>query len=200
MIEQEIKIAIPDRGAFEAIVAAFSADSRQPPRLVEQMNHYFDTADHRLARSLVMLRVRQADRVVVTLKSGTQISDGCFRSRELEGEIAAADVDRVIADPVGLYSLDIVPIEVLRTEFGVLPLTLIGNLKNRRHVFEVDEYCVEVDAMRFEDSGEEFEIEIESEHPEDARRWCSGRLEALGVGGSPASETKFQRVLRRLGC
>ena len=198
MIEQEIKIALPDRAAFDAVVRAFAAESRQPLRLVEQTNHYFDTADLQLAKALVMLRVRQADRAVVTLKSGTQISDGCFRSRELEGEIDATEVDRLVADPARLYGLDLAPIETLRAEFGALPLRLIGNLRTQRHVFDVDEYRVEADAMLFEDGGEEFEIEIESEQPEEARRWCSQRLEALGVGGSPSNETKFQRVLRRL--
>jgi adenylate cyclase class IV len=200
MIEQEIKIELLHRADLERFAAALADESSLPPRSVRQTNHYFDAPDLRLARALTMLRLREADgRVVLAYKAGTQVEAGSFSSLEIESELPLDDLRGLLERPERILDLDLPPARALIERHGRMPLERIALLENRRRVFEVAGFKVELDAMRFAGGGEEFEIEVESETPAAARRFCLERLAALGIESRPGTETKFQRVLRRMG-
>jgi adenylate cyclase class IV len=200
MLEQEVKIELLHRADLERFAAALADESSLPPRSVRQTNHYFDAPDLCLARALTMLRLREADgRVVLAYKAGTQVEAGSFSSLEIESELPLESLGGLLARPGGLLDIDVPPTRALLERHGRIALERIASLENRRRIFKIESFTIELDAMRFAGGGEEFEIEVESETPEAARRFCLERLAALGIESRPGTETKFQRVLRRMG-
>ncbi len=198
MIENEIKFELPDRESFLRLRDHFQRLSKKPAATENQLNHYLDTADLRLSRALVMLRLRDGKEKILTLKSGTRVEEGHFRARELEAALSEEEFRRVLEDPHSLYRLDLQPVAVLRREFGELPLRKIGSLANTRTRLEVEEHTVELDRMEFPGGREEYELEIEAEDSDKARAWCHKHFQTLGLTPRPSTETKFQRLLRKI--
>jgi uncharacterized protein YjbK len=163
-----------------------------------QENIYLDTADLRLAGSLVMLRIRRRGgegAPLLTWKSGTEVEAGFFRSTEVEAEIPPGKQAEVLAQPSLLYRLDLPPVAELRARFGEVPLLVQGSLATERARFQGDGFVVEVDRMSFPDGSEECEVEVETERPEEARAWLLREFRRVGVRAEPSSETKYARLL-----
>jgi len=199
MIEQEIKFELESAADFSRFLEGLEAAAQMPARLLSQTNHYLDTRELTLAGRLVMFRIRESSGVVITLKSGTHVEDGYFRSREVEAALDPALLDGILARPRTVYGLDVAPVQALCHDFGELQLECIGTLRNMRRVVVVDGHTVEIDQMQFGEGDEEYEVEIESARPDEVRHWCLERFRALGVEARPSTETKFQRLLGRLG-
>ena len=206
MLEKEVKIELGNKHAFQQALNLFTRASDKEIQLVRQINHYLDTGDLTLARSLVMFRLRLSEeagkekKALLTFKSGTQIEEGYFQSKEIESMISPELSSDLLADPCSLYKLDLPPIITLRKEYGELPLELVGILHNERRIFYIEGYTVELDTMKFQDGEEAYEVELESENPRQAREWCLACLKAAGIGDiKPATCTKFQRLTRKMG-
>ena len=198
MIENEIKLEVSSGEDFGRILEFFSACATEESRDV-LVNYYLDTEDLALAKQLIMIRVRSAKKNFLTFKNGTQVEDGYFRSTEIEVELNAQQLDEALASPGVLFDWNVEPIQELEQQIGRVELKLIGKLENERTRLQVDDHLVELDRMRFPDLSEEYEIELESERPEEAREWCLTRLSKLGVEVSPSTRTKFHRLLRKMG-
>jgi membrane-bound lytic murein transglycosylase D len=96
-----------------------------------------------------MLRVRRsAGRpALLTLKSGTEVEAGYFRSEETEAVLDEGALPEVLARPASLWGLDLAPVAALRSRVGELPLQVIGRLLNERTSFRTEGWTVEVDRM-----------------------------------------------------
>lgn len=198
VIENEIKLEVSSGEDFRRILEFFSACATEESRDV-LVNYYLDTENLALAKQLIMIRVRSAKKNFLTFKNGTQIEDGYFRSTEIEVELDALQLDEALANPCVLFEWNVEPIQELERQIGRVELELIGKLENERTRLRVDDHLVELDRMRFPDLSEEYEIELESERPEEAREWCLTRLSKLGVEVSPSTRTKFHRLLGKMG-
>jgi uncharacterized protein YjbK len=165
-----------------------------------QVNIYLDSADLLLARAMTMLRIRSVAgrRPLLTLKSGTEVEAGYFRSRELETEIPADLLPEIRRRPEALLGLDLAPVRELRERFGEPPLVVIGVLINERSDFRAGGLVLEVDRMTFPDGSEEFEVEVETTDPRQARSWVEAEFRRLGVSATPSRRTKFERLLSRI--
>ncbi len=196
--ESEVKLALDGPRDIEKLLGP---DGLAGPRRVEvQENLYFDTVDLVLARALAMLRLRltAGKSPLLTLKCGTEVEAGFFRSVEIEAPVDAPVAEGLRRDPPAVYRLNLEPINFLRERHGVLPLAVIGSLHNERTSVAAGRFLVELDRIRFPDGSEEFEVEIETEEPVAALTWIEGEFRRLGVRASPGRETKFARLVRWL--
>jgi uncharacterized protein YjbK len=173
------------------------------PEIERQENIYLDTPGFRMARSLAMLRIRtspdRSDGAMLTLKRGTEVEAGYFQSLEVEAPLPPGAVDRIRRDPPAVYGLDLPPVAELKALFGELPLVAIGVLRNERTRIECGGRVLEIDRMTFPDGTEEYELEVETSDPAGTRAWLVRELTGLGVAAEPGRETKFERLLRKLG-
>ncbi len=165
-----------------------------------QENFYFDTPSLHLADHLTMLRIRTTSSgpARLTLKSGTEVEAGYFRSTEIEAVLSREVLKRVHREPGFLYHLDLKPVKELRARFGELPLVLVGELLNERCRFQSGGFLIELDRMTFPDGTQEFEVEVETRDPGLARAWLLEEFQRLGIRPEPGRQTKFERLVRKI--
>ncbi|MGH9362465.1 MAG: CYTH domain-containing protein [Thermoanaerobaculia bacterium] len=164
-----------------------------------QENLYLDTADLRISSGGAMLRVRRSGSgAIVTFKAGAELEAGYFRSTEIEAPIDPPALSSILKHPSSLYRLPLAPAEILRARFGELSLEVVGTLTNDRSRFRAGAYLVEVDRLLFPDGSEEYEVEVETERPEEARAWLEAEFRRLSVRAAPSRQTKLARLLRWL--
>ena len=194
--EDEIKFRLAGAEDLRRLLAGLPG----PADVVAQENIYLDTADLRLAGRMAMLRIRvSGPDARLTLKRGTEVEAGYFRSIEVEAALAAEVLEGILADPPSVWRLDLPPVGEARSLIGEAPLAVIGRLRNERSAFRAEGFRVEVDRMVFPDGSAEYEVELETAEPDRARRWLGGEFARLGVRAEPGRETKFERLLRKLG-
>jgi inorganic triphosphatase YgiF len=202
MLEEELKIDIAGREAHERIRERLGEICLEPPKVLEQRNFYFDTADLRLAGAGAMLRLRSEGAgggKILTYKNGPPPEDGVFRAQEYETPLSERHARRILEQPSQIYQYRLPPVEKLEEDFGLLPLELIGELRNERRRCVLEGFTVELDRMSFAGGGEAYELEIETADPAAVRRWCEDLLAELGVEWKYSDCTKFERLLRRMG-
>ena len=198
--ERELKLAIADLESYRRIRDALPGFEGE----LRLVNHYLDGDDLPLVKRKVMLRVRTCEGHpggVVTLKSGTTVADGYFRSQEDEEPLTGEEVDLLLRLPAACDGLHPKARDVVRSALALLgegDLKVVGKLVNLRRNYRLaPEIVVELDLLSFPDGSQEFELEIETGDPESARRLLDPLLTRLGIGVTPRSETKFQRLLAR---
>ena len=196
--EEELKYSLAGAEDHQKLVGPGGLAG--PATRHSQVNLHLDAPDHRLARAMTMLRIRSvAGRgPLVTLKSGTEVEAGYFRSQEIEEEIPADLLPEIRRRPGRILGLDLAPVRELRERFGEPPLAVIGVLINERSTFRAGGFVLEVDRMTFPDGSEEFEVEVETVNPGQARSWVEGEFRRLGVNAAPSRRTKFERLLAKL--
>jgi len=196
--ESEIKYSL--RGVEDHRKLVGPGGLQESRGLERQENYYLDTLDLRLSRERAMLRIRNLAQggSLLTLKRGSEIEAGYFRSSELESPLPPGSLAGILESPPTLYQMDLAPVGELRSRFGELPLRVIGTLVNERRLFQSGGFLVEVDRISFPDGSEEYEVEVETETPAVARKWLESEFRRLGVNAAPSRETKFARLLRWL--
>jgi uncharacterized protein YjbK len=190
-MERELKIALPDRVSFERVLQVLG----DPDQTIDQVNYYFDTGEEFLRKSHATVRVRnEGDKVLLTLKRGTQKSDGYFESEEIEDPLESGSFSPESFDP---YAEDTRVGRVLIADYGGPRLSCLGSIENRRRVFKLEHGIkIELDETRFPGDRTEFEIECESEDELLAREKVSEIIRKAGVRARPQTKTKHQRFLR----
>ena len=190
-------------------------DTLASPRRHEQVNHYLDLADAALNKAGAMLRLRVVgDRLVLTLKARSSVSDGVLRTQELEQELTTEE-DKAFWQqlPVAWQQaairlgdwLDTTGLHAVGTHDGTL--VEIGQTLNLRLAYKLPKgipgwphaLTLELDHTQFPGGVERLELELE--HPDAAElapvlnAWLTG----LDVATSPATETKYAQFLRLAG-
>lgn len=189
-IEQELKWALEPDG--HAVLAARLAAALGPPHQLEQRNRFLDSADRRLLRARLNLRLRAEDGgTLLTVKGrlGEPGPDGLHRQREWERRL---DAGAFAADPAEVAGWE------LPAELGVAlsgaPLVDLGGFANARLEWRSggDLLCLDATALPHRT---DHELEIETADPTAAARW-GRRLAEWGVWYEPQPLTKFARFLR----
>jgi len=201
--ERELKYVFARREDWLRLVD--DASLGEPLPTVLQTNHYFDTADLTLVRTGVMLRLREqheegaTPRVVATWKSGRDATaqPGYFDAVEIEATVEPELLDTAIASPSALVRHDCAPARELRDRCGELPLELIGWLRTKRLRRRCPRFVVELDEIEFPDETRSWELEIETDDPDDARAFVQATLERLGAQAEPQRQTKLEVLLDR---
>ncbi len=195
--ELEVKYELPDRSSFDRLHQQL-VELAGEPKVLNQLNIYFDSEDRTLANCLSIFRIRMTDQAIITYKVGREIKPGQFKSEEYEEVIDFNSVENLIQNPKELFSIDSPVIAELKKNHSSLELVVLGKLKNRRHVFELEGYQLELDLMQFEENHEEYELEVESSNMAEASKWCEDLLTKYRFEIQPSRLTKLHRFLRWL--
>jgi uncharacterized protein YjbK len=175
-----------------------------PPRLLEQDNRFFDSADGRLQRQRLNLRLRRENQdLLLTCKRKVGAADafGTSRHDEWEQWLDPA-LWRALAEPgavpVGLLPLPPPLVEALNGA----ALHALGGFSNLRQEFRdrrpghSDLLCL--DRTVFPGGRVDHELEIETTDPASSAAHWRGVLGSWGIAPPVQGETKFARFLSLL--
>jgi uncharacterized protein YjbK len=175
--ERELKLGVPDRSAFEALIDA-AGGRKDPPVL--QVNHFFDTAARALREREIGFRVREEGELfLLTLKGPTRESEAALLADrvELESVLAPEDARAVLAGTrSALELLEVLEadgpegsaiLETLREVGARAPLTEIGSFQNERTRVRTElagvDVVLEFDRTHFPADELRYEVELELE-------------------------------------
>ena len=125
------------------------------------------------------------------------MAPGFYDSLELEEALEDETFRAISSDPGSLLDLPVKAMEELRLRFGRPPLERIGLLANERVRREVDGWTLDVDRILFPDGSESYELEIETDRAELARRWVDAEIRGRGLRLEPQRLTKLEQLLER---
>jgi uncharacterized protein YjbK len=199
--EVELKRMLVGPAAAEALIAALGPVTAHK----HQVNHFFDTEDHRLHQHRHSVRLRLEDGTPILTAKGPSRSLGAHTSTRAEAEavIDAKDASLILAgarDPVAVLrehagdaAFDELWTGIERAR-GDQALRHIGSFENLRRTLPVViepglELVVEIDRTQLPDR---VDHEVEIEIPDERRvalveAWLEQRAAAAGVELAPAS-------------
>ncbi len=161
-----------------------------------QVNLYLDTPEGGLSAAHGALRLRQEGETrTLTYKRGLSQTGSFFEILELEAEVDQPLWQTLASGQLPDFPLE--PLERLRQDFpGVKRLVALGQVQNLRICYPLPTGdTAELDRTEFPGGGLDYELEVETERPEEVER----HLVSLGVPLEPQSKTKFRRFLESIG-
>ena len=161
------------------------------PRVLAQHNRFYDSADLRLRRAGLNLRLRdESGRVLLTCKRRVARDGGLHHHEEWESWLDPAPVG--IPDPATLP----LPAHVVDA-LADAPLIAIGGFANQRDEFDHGDELLCLDRTDF-NLRIDHELEIETADPTTTAATWSRRLEQWNIAYAPQPLTKFARLLALL--
>jgi len=161
------------------------------PRVLAQHNRFYDSADLRLRRAGLNLRLRDEDgRVLLTCKRRVARDGGLHHHEEWESWLDP--VPATIPDPASLP----LPAHVADALAGA-PLIAIGSFANQRDEFDHRDELLCLDRTDFS-VRIDHELEIETSDPTATAATWSRRLDQWNIAYVPQPLTKFARLLALL--
>lgn len=189
-VETELKWALDVAGhaALEGQLTAHHG----PPRVLAQVNRFFDTPDLRLRQSLMNLRLRSENgRVLMTCKRRRGNGEsGLHTHDEWEEWLPANILDLPTADLVKTLPLPSEACSVI----GDSSIVNQGHFSNRRLEWHVGGDLLCLDATDF-GVRLDHELEIETSDPAGAHARWSSALATWQISWRPEPTTKFKRFL-----
>jgi uncharacterized protein YjbK len=188
--EVELKWAL-DARAYDRLAVQLET-ALGPARVLAQENRFFDTADQRLRRERMNLRLRRENgALLLTCKRRAPSQGEEHRHDEWEEWIAPSLWDRI--GSIDLVAALPLPAEAAQT-LGGAPLVDLGGFANRRLEHRNGDELLCLDRTDY-GTRIDHELEIETPRPEETALAWSGRLREWGVAFRRQSETKFARFL-----
>jgi uncharacterized protein YjbK len=199
-LEIELKWGLDAKG--HATLASELERLLGAPRRLMQDNRFFDTADRRLRRSMLNLRLRREnDAVLMTCKGRAGIGQaGEHRHTEWEEWLDPTWWDDVDSGRIDAARLPLP--ESVRQSLNGGVLQALGGFSNLRLEFH---HPVQPGALLCLDQTDylgqriDYELEIETAAPEQHASEWRQRLDAWGVAITPQMMTKFARFLALTG-
>jgi uncharacterized protein YjbK len=193
--EVEIKLGLKSRAHYERLCRELGT----PEEAWEQVNHYFRSEDGRIPGEEGVIRIRlEKGKAVFTVKLGA-LRKGLARAEEYE-EDWSGPPDRIPESAGAIWETGHAGLAALeRRVGGRLPLVWLGKMVNLRRLYRsADGLWMEVDASRYPDGREDYEVEVESGDPDRDRPVLESLLRSLGIAFVPQTATKYQRFLMHL--
>ena len=193
--EVEVKLRLEGRAQYERLCREMGT----PEGAWEQVNHYFRSEDGRIPGEEGVIRLRlEKGRAVFTVKLGA-LKDGLADSQEYEEPWSGPP--EMPPSSSRIWETGHPGMKALEQRFGKrFALVWVGKMVNQRRLYRSDEgLWLEVDASRYPDGVEDYEVEVETGDPERDRRRLEALLKRLGIGFVPQTATKYQRFLEHLG-
>jgi len=202
-METELKLVVANSTDFSSLLDALP----EAESVVEQRNLYFVDPEGLLAKQRVMLRVREEVhmesgallRVIVTSKRRLSRIAGVFVAEEDE-----AIWDKELwkdfclrGENLATYAHDFMV--RLREELGFKTLRKEGMTVNIRHRVPVGPFVFELDQTTFPGGKVEYEVEVETEQPEEARQRLEALASQLGFTLETQVRGKYSRFLASVG-
>lgn len=172
-----------------------------------QLNAFFDTEDHQLAKAGWALRVRaENNRGLVTIKSVATESGTAHIRQEIESEIPRGEAVSLINLHSDVMKLTSLPVAYLKERVGDLQVARLVEFENVRQtkLFKIGDhnYLIAVDKTEFNDGSVDYELELELPERsliETAESELLRLFSSLGIEFRPQSDSKFARALAKAG-
>jgi uncharacterized protein YjbK len=165
------------------------------PKILRQVNRFFDCRDGRLLRHGLNVRLRRENgRLLLTCKRRAALKPPLFRHDEWEEWLDPAlwrRLDRPGTDLNGLVKLP-APVREL---VGKSALLSIGGFANHRLEYAARPDLLCLDRTDFSEARRDHELEVETPAPKTATARWGAHLLTWGVEFSPQPQTKFARFL-----
>lgn len=169
------------------------------------VNGFFDTEDRQLAKGGWALRIRAEDhRGLVTAKSVSQDFGIAAIRQEIEAEIPRSTATDVLALHTDILSLEVLPIEFIKSKFPTAQLAKLIQFENTRQkkLFRIGDhnYLLEVDTTRYNDGSVEYELEVELSNPElisTVEDHLHKLFTSLEIPFEKQADSKFARGLKK---
>lgn len=199
-LEIELKWAL--NAAGHAVLARELEHLLGPPQILHQDNRFFDTADRRLRRALLNLRLRRENQaLVMTCKGRGGIgSAGEHRHTEWEERLDPTWWPAIAAGHIDPARLPL-PDQV-RAALGDGVLQALGGFTNERlefHHQDAPSALLCLDRTDFLGRRTDHELEIETSAPTRHADHWQQQLRTWGVIPTPQHLTKFARFLALSG-
>jgi uncharacterized protein YjbK len=194
--EIEIKLRLEGREQYEKLCQAMGT----PEDSWDQINHYFRSEDGKIPGEEGVIRIRlERGGALLTVKLGA-LRDGLASAQEYE-EVWPGPLEEMPPSSSAIRATGHAGLKALEHRAGrQFSLVWIGKMVNRRRLYRTsDGLSMEVDASRYPDGLEDYEVEVETEEPERDRSLLEGLLSRLGIHYTPQPATKYQRFLQHLG-
>ena len=193
--EIELKLRLEGRAQYDKLCREMGT----PADAWEQINHYFRSEDGRIPGEEGVIRIRlERGKAVFTVKWGN-LKDGLASAQEYE-EPWRGPQEEMPPPSIAMWDAGHAGLQALEQRFGKrFPLVWVGKMINQRRLYRTaDGLCMEVDASRYPDGEEDYEVEVETDDPEQDRGLLEALLDRLGVHFVPQPATKYQRFLEHL--
>lgn len=193
LIETELKWALDAAG--HARLRRRLTGAHGPGAGLAQRNRFLDSADLRLRRAKLNLRLRlENGALIMTCKrKRAAVADGLHQNDEWESELDA----RLWRRRAHGFAADALPLpDPHRAALAGARLADHGGFANHRHCWRVGGDLLCLDRTRFA-TGVDHELEIETADPAGARQRWMAQLASWGVAWTPQPLTKFARFLAR---
>ncbi|XP_043721934.1 triphosphate tunnel metalloenzyme 3 isoform X2 [Telopea speciosissima] len=192
-MEVEVKLRLPDSASHQKL-----SDLLKPFHIIThlQENVFFDGAAAELSSKRAVLRIRfynSDSRCVVSLKAKAVLVDGISRVEEDEEDIDPSIGRACVAEPWRLGSVDSSRIlRRVKEEFQLANnnFVCLGGFRNVRSVYDWKGLKLELDETQY-DFGTCYEIECESDDPENVKKLLEGFLTDNGISYSYSEVSKF---------
>ncbi|MBA3684942.1 MAG: CYTH domain-containing protein [Planctomycetes bacterium] len=162
-----------------------------------QRNRFFDTADLRLRRERMNIRLRwENGDLVLTCKRpapGNDAATGLHQHDEWETRIDA-DLWDLVEGGIALHPRMLplpAPIAAVVAQDPLLPT---GGFANQRAEFHRGSDLVALDRTDF-GARVDYELEVETPDPTASAAWWRAQLDAWGIAHAPQAHSKFARML-----
>jgi uncharacterized protein YjbK len=188
-VEREIKLRLADEASWLRLQAVLG----DPSASLDQVNVYLDTPSLEVAGRRGMLRLRGQDGVwSLTWKRGLRMERGYFEALEVE-----CPLDEAAGQCPDLSVLEhLPPVRALRADGIAEPLALRGEVRNLRQRYPLTDCAVlELDRTTFPGGRVEFEVEVETLHPEQVTALLEDLARRAGVVLLVQDRTKYERFL-----
>lgn len=191
-MEVEVKLRLPDAEAHSRLASVLSSHHIKTHR---QENFFFDGAAGELSSRRAVLRIRFYDqnvRCVVSLKGKAVLIDGVSRVEEDEGDLDPSVGRDCVADPARLWDVESRVVKRAKEEFGIGDggFVCVGGFGNVRGVHQWNGLNLELDETNY-GFGTCYEIECESENPDDAKKMLEDLLKENEIDYSYSEASKF---------
>lgn len=193
--EIEIKLRLEGRAQYDKLCREMGT----PADGWEQINHYFRSEDGRIPGEEGVIRIRlERGKAVFTVKLGS-LKEGLASAQEYE-EDWQGPLEQMPPPSTAMWDAGHAGLQALEQRSGRrFPLVWVGTMINQRRLYRTAEgLCMEVDASRYPDGEEDYEVEVETDHPERDRGFLEALLDRLDILYVPQPATKYQRFLQHL--
>lgn len=194
--EVEVKLRIPDSASFAAVKSLLLPSFKT---VHDQENHFFDGAKGELSSQRIVLRIRFYDgdqKAVITCKGKQVLENGIGRAPEEEEDIDIDLARSCLEDPnVLLTNEESALMKKLKDEMTFPDgLTHLGGFDNKRFVYNWRGYTLEADQTSYP-WGSMFEIECETEEPEELKATLETFLSDNYIPFSDSKKSKFANFM-----
>eukprot|EP00884_Botryococcus_braunii_P016348 jgi/Botrbrau1/3397/Bobra.0337s0036.3 len=195
-MEVEIKLRLPDRASYEKVADLLKGTLKA---VHDQENYFFDGPNKELSSQRVVLRCRfynKDAKAEIACKGKLVIKDGISRGLEEQFPTDPKAAREFLTSPGKILALENPLIARLTEEYGVKDLVSLGGFENLRREFDFQGFKLELDETKYE-WGTVYEIEIETEEPEELKPKLEAWLQENGVPYTYTTNTKFANFINR---